>query len=134
MTRSTTCRKKRWRSSQGGDNLDMVGHSGMEGSRCNVIMKKNASAQFELLQLTNSIYTLWWQLIFFYRWIENGCTSVIKWANILAKYWKLFLEITVKYKKPKNMSDVHYICCSCVDCCNEKKDLRYRGDSWALAC
>jgi hypothetical protein len=40
MTRSTTSRKRRRQSSQGGDNLDMVGHSEMEGSRCNVIMKK----------------------------------------------------------------------------------------------
>jgi hypothetical protein len=45
-------------SSQGGDNLDMVGHSEMEGSRCNVIMKKHASMQFEMLQPTHSIYNL----------------------------------------------------------------------------
>jgi hypothetical protein len=32
-----------------------------------------------------------------------------------------FLETGVEYKKPQNMSDVHYICCPCVDCCNEKK-------------
>jgi hypothetical protein len=32
-----------------------------------------------------------------------------------------FLEIVAEYKKPENMSDVHYIRCSCVDCCNEKK-------------
>jgi hypothetical protein len=32
-----------------------------------------------------------------------------------------FFETAAKYKKPKDMSDVHYICCSCVDCCNEKK-------------
>jgi hypothetical protein len=31
-----------------------------------------------------------------------------------------FLETTAEYKKPENMSDVHYICCPCVDCCNEK--------------
>jgi hypothetical protein len=31
------------------------------------------------------------------------------------------LETAGKYKKPENMSDVHYICCSYVDCCNEKK-------------
>jgi hypothetical protein len=58
MTRSTTSRKKRRQSSQGGDNLDMVGHSVMEGSRCNVIMKKHAYVQFEILQPTHSIYTL----------------------------------------------------------------------------
>jgi hypothetical protein len=40
MTRSTTSQKRRRQSSQGGDNLDMAGHSEMEGSRCNVIMKK----------------------------------------------------------------------------------------------
>jgi hypothetical protein len=32
-----------------------------------------------------------------------------------------FLETATEYKKPKNMSDIHYICCLCVDCCNEKK-------------
>jgi hypothetical protein len=40
MTRSTTSQKRRWQSSQGGDNLDMSDHSEMEGSRGNVIMKK----------------------------------------------------------------------------------------------
>jgi hypothetical protein len=55
MTRSTTSRKKRRKSSQGGDNLNMVGHSEMQGSRCNVIMKKHASVQFEILQSTHSI-------------------------------------------------------------------------------
>jgi hypothetical protein len=39
MTRSTTSQKRRRQSSQGNDNLDMAGHSEMEGSRCNVIMK-----------------------------------------------------------------------------------------------
>jgi hypothetical protein len=52
MTRSTTSGKRRQQSSQGGDNLDMVGHSEMEGSRCNVIMKKHASVQFEILSTT----------------------------------------------------------------------------------
>jgi hypothetical protein len=32
-----------------------------------------------------------------------------------------FLETAAEYKKLKIMSDVHYICCSCIDCCNEKK-------------
>jgi hypothetical protein len=32
-----------------------------------------------------------------------------------------FLEIAAEYKKPENMFDVHYICCPCVDCYNEKK-------------
>jgi hypothetical protein len=32
-----------------------------------------------------------------------------------------FLETVAEYKKPENMSDVHYICCPCVDCCNEKR-------------
>jgi hypothetical protein len=34
---------------------------------------------------------------------------------------EFFLETAAEYKKPENMSDVHYICCPCVDCCNEKK-------------
>jgi hypothetical protein len=34
---------------------------------------------------------------------------------------KTFLEIVVEYKKPENISDVHYICCSCVYFYNEKK-------------
>jgi hypothetical protein len=49
MTRSITSRKRRRQSSQGGDNLDMAGHSEIEGSRCNVIMKKHAYVQFEIL-------------------------------------------------------------------------------------
>jgi hypothetical protein len=32
-----------------------------------------------------------------------------------------FLESAAEYKKPENMSDVHYICYPCIDCCNEKK-------------
>jgi hypothetical protein len=32
-----------------------------------------------------------------------------------------FLETAAEYKKPENMFDVHYICCPCVDCYNEKK-------------
>jgi hypothetical protein len=32
-----------------------------------------------------------------------------------------FLETAAEYKKPKNISDAHYICCPCVDCCNKKK-------------
>jgi hypothetical protein len=32
-----------------------------------------------------------------------------------------FLETAVEYKKPENMSDVHYIYCPCVDCSNVKK-------------
>jgi hypothetical protein len=39
MTCSITSQKRRQQSSQGGDNIDMAGHSGMEGSRCNVIIK-----------------------------------------------------------------------------------------------
>jgi hypothetical protein len=31
------------------------------------------------------------------------------------------LETAVEYKKPENMSDVHYICFPCVDCYNEEK-------------
>jgi hypothetical protein len=34
---------------------------------------------------------------------------------------KTFLETAAEYRKPKNMSDVHYLCHPCVDCCNEKK-------------
>jgi hypothetical protein len=34
---------------------------------------------------------------------------------------KTFLKVVAEYKKLENMSDVHYICCPCVDCCNEKK-------------
>jgi hypothetical protein len=34
---------------------------------------------------------------------------------------KTFLETAAEYKKPKIMYDVHYICCPCVDCCNENK-------------
>jgi hypothetical protein len=58
MTHLTTSQKRRRQSSQGGDNLDMAGHSEMEGSKCNLIMKKYASVQFEILPPTHSIYTL----------------------------------------------------------------------------
>jgi hypothetical protein len=58
MTRSTTSRKRRRQSSQGGDNLDIAGPSEMEGSRCIVIMKKYASVQIEILPPTHSIYTV----------------------------------------------------------------------------
>jgi hypothetical protein len=34
---------------------------------------------------------------------------------------KTFLETAIEYKKPENMSDVRYMCCPCVDCCNEKR-------------
>jgi hypothetical protein len=34
---------------------------------------------------------------------------------------KTFLKTDVEYKKPENMSDIHYICCPCIDCCNERK-------------
>jgi hypothetical protein len=78
MTRSTTSRKRRRQSSQGGDNLDMVSHSDMEGSRCNVIMKKIAYVQFEILS-TSSFHLYFMMTInFFCRWVENGCTSVIE--------------------------------------------------------
>ena len=33
---------------------------------------------------------------------------------------EIFLEVAAKYKKPKDMSVIHYICCPCLDCCNEK--------------
>jgi hypothetical protein len=34
---------------------------------------------------------------------------------------KTFLETAVEYMKLENMSNIHYICCPCIDCCNEKK-------------
>jgi hypothetical protein len=34
---------------------------------------------------------------------------------------EFFLETAAEYNKTENMSDVHYICCPCVDCCNEEK-------------
>jgi hypothetical protein len=77
MTRSTASRKRRRQSSQGGDNLDITGHSEMEGSRCNVIMKKLASVQFEIL-LTSSFHLYFVMTINFFRWIKIGCTSVIE--------------------------------------------------------
>jgi hypothetical protein len=58
MTRSTTSQKRGRQPSQGDDNLDMAGHSEMEGSGCNVIVKKHAYVQFEILPPTHSIYTL----------------------------------------------------------------------------
>jgi hypothetical protein len=42
-------------------------------------------------------------------------------SNCFIKGLETFLETAIEYKKPENMSDVHYICCPCVDCCNEKK-------------
>jgi hypothetical protein len=34
---------------------------------------------------------------------------------------EIVLKTLAEYKKLENMSDIHYICCPCVDCCNEKK-------------
>jgi hypothetical protein len=46
-------------------------------------------------------------------------------GNRVSQYFinglETFLETAAKYKKPEDMSDVHYICCTCIDCCNEKK-------------
>jgi hypothetical protein len=46
-------------------------------------------------------------------------------GNRVSQYFieglETFLETAVEYKKLENMSDVHYICCPCVDCSNEKK-------------
>jgi hypothetical protein len=64
MTRSTTSRKRRRQSSQGGANLDVEGHSEMEGSRCNVIIKKIASVQFQILS-TSSFHLYFVMTIFF---------------------------------------------------------------------
>jgi hypothetical protein len=78
MTRSTTSRKRRRQSSQGGDNLDMVGHSKLDGSRCNVIMKKHAFVQFEMLSTASFQLYFVMTINYFCIWIENGCTSVIE--------------------------------------------------------
>jgi hypothetical protein len=58
MTHSTTSGKRRQQSSQGGDNLDMAGHSEMEGARCNVIMKNMHLCNLEYYQQRHYIYTL----------------------------------------------------------------------------
>jgi hypothetical protein len=46
-------------------------------------------------------------------------------GNRVSQYFieglETFLETAAEYRKPKDMSDVHYICCPCVDCCNKKK-------------
>jgi hypothetical protein len=46
-------------------------------------------------------------------------------CNLVSQHFieglETFLKTTAKYKKPENMSDIHYICCSCVDCCNKKR-------------
>jgi hypothetical protein len=42
-------------------------------------------------------------------------------SQCFIEWLETFLETAVEYKKEENMSDVHYIWCSCVDCCNEKK-------------
>jgi hypothetical protein len=93
MTCSTTSRKRRRQSSQGGDNLDMEGHLEMEGSRCNVIMKKTCICR--IWNISTDSFHLYFVMIinFFYRWIENGCTSVIEWANVLSRDWKLFWRL-----------------------------------------
>jgi hypothetical protein len=57
MARSTTSRKRRRQSLQGGDNLDMASHSEMEGSRCNVVMKKYGMCILKYYQQRHSIYS-----------------------------------------------------------------------------
>jgi hypothetical protein len=46
-------------------------------------------------------------------------------GNQVSQYFieglETFLETATEHKKPENMFDVHYICCPCVNCCNEKK-------------
>jgi hypothetical protein len=42
-------------------------------------------------------------------------------SQCLIEGLETFLEIAAEYKKLENMSDIHYICCPCVDYCNEKK-------------
>jgi hypothetical protein len=121
MTCSTTSRKRRRQSWQDGDNLDMMGHSKIEGLRWNVIMKKHASVQFEIL-LTTSFHLYFVMTInYFGRWIENGCTSVIEWANVLSRDWKHFWRLLQNTISQKTMSDVHYICFPCIDYRNKKK-------------
>jgi hypothetical protein len=78
MTRSTTGQKRRRQSSQGSDNLDMVGHLEMEGSRCNVIMKKHAYLQFKILSTMSFHLYFVMTIKCFCRWIKNGCMLVIE--------------------------------------------------------
>jgi hypothetical protein len=91
-TRSTTSPRNRQQSSQGDNNLDMAGHSEMEGSRCNVIMKKTC-----ICAIWNIINIIIPSILcvdnFFCRWIKNGCTSVIEWVNILSRHWTHFWRL-----------------------------------------
>jgi hypothetical protein len=119
MTCSTTSRKRRRQSSQGGDNLYMAGHSEMEGSRCNVIMKKHAPMQFEINITTDSFHLYFVMTINFLQmdreWMYVGNRVSQRFIEGLVT----FLETATEYNKPENMSDVHYISCPCIDCCNE---------------
>jgi hypothetical protein len=48
----------------------------------------------------------------------------VRWSSSEPTFYRgigNFSEIAAEYKKPEDMSDFHYICSPCVDCCNEKK-------------
>jgi hypothetical protein len=106
---------------RGGDNLDMEGHSKMEGSRCNVIiMKKHASVQFEILSTTS--FHLYFVMAFNFLQMDQEWMYISNWVSQrFIERLETFLETVVDYKKPKNMSGVHYICCPCVDVVMRKK-------------
>jgi hypothetical protein len=120
MTRSTTSRKRRWQSSQGDVNLDMVGHLEMEGSRCDVIMKK--ACIYVIWNITTDSFHLYFVMPI--HFLQTDWELMYVGNRVRQRFiegLETFLETVVEYKKPENMSDVHYICCTCVDCCNEKR-------------
>jgi hypothetical protein len=87
--------------------------------QCNY--EKYASVQFEILS-TTLLHLYFVMIINFFLQMDREWMYI---GNRVSKRFmeglKTFLETAVEYKKPKNMYDVHYICCPCVDCCNEKK-------------
>jgi hypothetical protein len=82
--------------------------------------KKHASVHFEILS-TVSLHLYFMMMISFFQMDQEWMYIGNRVSQYFMEGLKTFLETAVEYKKPKNVSDIHYICCPCVDCCNKKK-------------
>jgi hypothetical protein len=86
--------------------------------QCNYY-EKHASVQFEILSTVS--FHLYFVMIFFLQMDREWMYIGNQVSQCFIERVKTFLETAAEYKKSENMSDVHYICCPCIDCCNEKK-------------
>jgi hypothetical protein len=84
-------------------------------------MKKHAYVQFEILSTTSFHLYFVMTINFFLQMDREWMYIGIRVSQYFIEGLETFLETAVEYKKPENMSDVHYIYCPCVDCSNVKK-------------